>query len=82
MVHRPGFKSQDFVFVFQGNKTAKKRYIPDDFHIDPDFKRLVSYNTTAVHIPTDIYEGCKLKHTYTCIVAKFIISYHLHLPLL
>ncbi|XP_030005489.1 voltage-dependent calcium channel subunit alpha-2/delta-1-like isoform X2 [Sphaeramia orbicularis] len=33
------------------------RYIPDDFHIDPDFKRLVSYNTTAVHIPTDIYEG-------------------------
>lgn len=33
------------------------RYIPDDFHIDPDFKRPVSYNTTAVHIPTDIYEG-------------------------
>lgn len=35
----------------------KNRYVPDDFHIDPDFKRLVSYNTTAVHIPTDIYEG-------------------------
>ncbi|XP_008398835.1 voltage-dependent calcium channel subunit alpha-2/delta-1a isoform X6 [Poecilia reticulata] len=33
------------------------RFIPDDFEIDPDFKRLVSYNTTAVHIPTDIYEG-------------------------
>lgn len=40
------------------NQTEKKdRYIPDDFHIDPDFQRLVSYNTTAVHIPTDIYEG-------------------------
>ncbi|XP_051976757.1 voltage-dependent calcium channel subunit alpha-2/delta-1-like [Xyrauchen texanus] len=28
-----------------------------DFKEDPDFKRPVSYNTTAVHIPTDIYEG-------------------------
>ncbi|TNN56360.1 Voltage-dependent calcium channel subunit alpha-2/delta-1 [Liparis tanakae] len=28
--------------------------------IDPDFKRLVSYNTTAVHIPTDIYEGSSI----------------------
>ncbi|KAM9846014.1 voltage-dependent calcium channel subunit alpha-2/delta-1a [Aulostomus maculatus] len=40
------------------NQTQKKnRYVPEDFHIDPDFKRPVSYNTTAVHIPTDIYEG-------------------------
>ncbi|CAB1416054.1 unnamed protein product [Pleuronectes platessa] len=40
------------------NQTEKKnRYVPDDFEVDPDFKRLVSYNTTAVHIPTDIYEG-------------------------
>ncbi|XP_076578185.1 voltage-dependent calcium channel subunit alpha-2/delta-1a isoform X3 [Chaetodon auriga] len=38
-------------------KRKKNRYVPDDFEIDPDFKRLVSYNTTAVHIPTDIYEG-------------------------
>lgn len=38
-------------------KNKKNRYIPDDLEIDPDFKRLVSYNTTAVHIPTDIYEG-------------------------
>ncbi|XP_036977804.1 voltage-dependent calcium channel subunit alpha-2/delta-1a isoform X2 [Acanthopagrus latus] len=38
-------------------KKKKNRYIPDDFEEDPDFKRLVSYNTTAVHIPTDIYEG-------------------------
>lgn len=28
-----------------------------DFTEDPAFKRPVSYNTTAVHIPTDIYEG-------------------------
>ncbi|XP_061662696.1 voltage-dependent calcium channel subunit alpha-2/delta-1a [Syngnathoides biaculeatus] len=40
------------------NQTEKKnRYVPEDFHVDPDFRRLVSYNTTAVHIPTDIYEG-------------------------
>ncbi|XP_029969153.1 voltage-dependent calcium channel subunit alpha-2/delta-1a isoform X2 [Salarias fasciatus] len=39
------------------NQTNENRYIPDDFHIDPDFKRPVSYNTTGVHIPTDIYEG-------------------------
>ncbi|XP_068611504.1 voltage-dependent calcium channel subunit alpha-2/delta-1-like [Brachionichthys hirsutus] len=38
-------------------KRKNNRYIPDDFEMDPDFKRLVSYNTTAVHIPTDIYEG-------------------------
>uniref|UniRef100_A0A7N5ZU55 VWFA domain-containing protein n=1 Tax=Anabas testudineus TaxID=64144 RepID=A0A7N5ZU55_ANATE len=55
--------SQDNNIVYynakdDGNQTYKKnRYIPDDFHIDPDFKRLVSYNTTAVHIPTDIYEN-------------------------
>ncbi|XP_034058399.1 voltage-dependent calcium channel subunit alpha-2/delta-1-like isoform X2 [Gymnodraco acuticeps] len=38
-------------------KGRKNRYLPDDFEVDPVFKRLVSYNTTAVHIPTDIYEG-------------------------
>ncbi|XP_045927912.1 voltage-dependent calcium channel subunit alpha-2/delta-1a isoform X4 [Micropterus dolomieu] len=42
---------------FNQTQTKKNRYVPDDFEIDPDFKRLVSYNTTAVHIPTDIYEG-------------------------
>ncbi|XP_040885787.1 voltage-dependent calcium channel subunit alpha-2/delta-1-like isoform X2 [Toxotes jaculatrix] len=41
----------------ESNQTQGNRYVPDDFHIDPSFKRLVSYNTTAVHIPTDIYEG-------------------------
>ncbi|XP_037098501.1 voltage-dependent calcium channel subunit alpha-2/delta-1a isoform X2 [Syngnathus acus] len=40
------------------NQTEKKnRYVPEDFHVDTVFQRLVSYNTTAVHIPTDIYEG-------------------------
>ncbi|KAM6985869.1 voltage-dependent calcium channel subunit alpha-2/delta-1-like [Aplochiton taeniatus] len=34
----------------------RQRLIPD-FEFDPDFKRFVSYNSTAVHIPTDIYEG-------------------------
>lgn len=40
-------------------KREKNRYIPDDFEMDPDLKRPVSYNTTGVHIPTDIFEGCK-----------------------
>uniref|UniRef100_A0A3B3BJA9 VWFA domain-containing protein n=1 Tax=Oryzias melastigma TaxID=30732 RepID=A0A3B3BJA9_ORYME len=37
----------------------KNRFIPDDFtnETDENFKRTVSFNTTAVHIPTDIYEG-------------------------
>ncbi|KAL6473614.1 hypothetical protein MHYP_G00171750 [Metynnis hypsauchen] len=33
------------------------RQIISEFKEDPVFKRLVSYNSTAVHIPTDIYEG-------------------------
>ncbi|XP_034529879.1 voltage-dependent calcium channel subunit alpha-2/delta-1a [Notolabrus celidotus] len=41
-------------------KRRKNAYVPDDLQIDPDFKRLVSYNTTAVHIPTDIYEGSNI----------------------
>ncbi|KAM6961509.1 voltage-dependent calcium channel subunit alpha-2/delta-1a [Tautogolabrus adspersus] len=41
-------------------KRRKNAYIPDDLQIDPDFRRLVSYNTTAVHIPTDIYEGSNI----------------------
>uniref|UniRef100_A0A669EHY6 Calcium channel, voltage-dependent, alpha 2/delta subunit 1a n=1 Tax=Oreochromis niloticus TaxID=8128 RepID=A0A669EHY6_ORENI len=45
----------------EGKKDGKEKkrnpYIPGDFSFDPDFKRDVSYNTTAVHIPTDIYEG-------------------------
>ncbi|XP_074553967.1 voltage-dependent calcium channel subunit alpha-2/delta-1a isoform X2 [Halichoeres trimaculatus] len=41
-------------------KRRKNSYVPDDLQIDPDFKRLVSYNTTAVHIPTDIYEGSNI----------------------
>ncbi|KAJ3612451.1 hypothetical protein NHX12_020726, partial [Muraenolepis orangiensis] len=40
-----------------GINQTDKRFVPDDFQDDPDFKRKVSYNTTAVHIPTDIYEG-------------------------
>uniref|UniRef100_A0A4W6C8I4 Calcium channel, voltage-dependent, alpha 2/delta subunit 1a n=1 Tax=Lates calcarifer TaxID=8187 RepID=A0A4W6C8I4_LATCA len=44
------------IFLENHEPEKKNRYVPDDFHIDADFKRLVSYNTTAVHIPTDIYE--------------------------
>lgn len=73
-----------FFLVVQVNQTEKiNRYVPDDFQIDPDFKRLVSYNTTGVHIPTDIYEGCKLRHKYTCThnlcmsVIRILINHHL-----
>uniref|UniRef100_A0A8C9VVR2 Calcium voltage-gated channel auxiliary subunit alpha2delta 1 n=1 Tax=Scleropages formosus TaxID=113540 RepID=A0A8C9VVR2_SCLFO len=31
--------------------------IRPEFKEDPSFRRLISYNHTAVHIPTDIYEG-------------------------
>ncbi|XP_048013024.1 voltage-dependent calcium channel subunit alpha-2/delta-1a isoform X2 [Megalobrama amblycephala] len=37
-------------------ETRQNRIRPE-FKDDPVFKRPVSYNTTAVHIPTDIYEG-------------------------
>uniref|UniRef100_A0AAR2LQJ5 VWFA domain-containing protein n=1 Tax=Pygocentrus nattereri TaxID=42514 RepID=A0AAR2LQJ5_PYGNA len=39
------------------NPDLVKRQIFPEFKEDPVFKRLVSYNSTAVHIPTDIYEG-------------------------
>lgn len=35
-----------------------------DFKEDPTFKRLTDYNHTAVHIPTDIYDGCEYTHTH------------------
>ncbi|XP_049892683.1 voltage-dependent calcium channel subunit alpha-2/delta-1-like [Epinephelus moara] len=51
------YNAKDDLNMTDEGKSRKNRYLPDDFEIDPDFKRLVSYNTTAVHIPTDIYEG-------------------------
>uniref|UniRef100_A0AAY4CXP0 VWFA domain-containing protein n=1 Tax=Denticeps clupeoides TaxID=299321 RepID=A0AAY4CXP0_9TELE len=45
----------DFLDV---NETeGKKNRIRPDFKEDPSFKRLTSYNLSAVHIPTDIYDG-------------------------
>uniref|UniRef100_A0A3Q3W3Z3 VWFA domain-containing protein n=1 Tax=Mola mola TaxID=94237 RepID=A0A3Q3W3Z3_MOLML len=39
-------------------KTEGRKYrIRPDFKEDPSFKRLTDYNHTAVHIPTDIYDG-------------------------
>ncbi|XP_030631687.1 voltage-dependent calcium channel subunit alpha-2/delta-1a [Chanos chanos] len=38
------------------NEEIQSRITPE-FHEDPTFKRLISYNQSAVHIPTDIYEG-------------------------
>ncbi|KAM8892815.1 voltage-dependent calcium channel subunit alpha-2/delta-1 isoform 1-T1 [Spinachia spinachia] len=40
------------------NETEGRKYrIRPDFKEDPSFKRLTDYNHTAVHIPTDIYDG-------------------------
>ncbi|KAM3870678.1 voltage-dependent calcium channel subunit alpha-2/delta-1 [Diretmus argenteus] len=40
------------------NVTEGKRHrIRPDFKEDPSFKRLTDHNHTAVHIPTDIYDG-------------------------
>ncbi|XP_052410962.1 voltage-dependent calcium channel subunit alpha-2/delta-1 isoform X2 [Carassius gibelio] len=43
-------------FDINDNETRQNR-LKLEFKEDPDFRRPVSYNTTAVHIPTDIYEG-------------------------
>uniref|UniRef100_UPI0037E9987E voltage-dependent calcium channel subunit alpha-2/delta-1-like n=1 Tax=Semicossyphus pulcher TaxID=241346 RepID=UPI0037E9987E len=67
-VWRDDSEAEKFVYYYakeklyetDGVKRRKNAYIPDDLQIDPDFKRLVSYNTTAVHIPTDIYEGSNI----------------------
>ncbi|XP_036375727.1 voltage-dependent calcium channel subunit alpha-2/delta-1-like isoform X2 [Megalops cyprinoides] len=40
-----------------GGEEGRKNRIRPEFREDPAFKRLISYNHTAVHIPTDIYEG-------------------------
>uniref|UniRef100_A0A8C6P3A5 Calcium voltage-gated channel auxiliary subunit alpha2delta 1 n=1 Tax=Nothobranchius furzeri TaxID=105023 RepID=A0A8C6P3A5_NOTFU len=40
------------------NETEGRKYrIRPDFKEDPSYKRLTDHNHTAVHIPTDIYDG-------------------------
>lgn len=80
------FFSFIFFYFVQINQTedvkkpsSRIRYIPDDFEVDPDFRRLVSYNTTAVHIPTDIYEGCKSAITHTSLRVSAMTSLFLDL---
>uniref|UniRef100_A0AAZ3NTJ8 VWA N-terminal domain-containing protein n=1 Tax=Oncorhynchus tshawytscha TaxID=74940 RepID=A0AAZ3NTJ8_ONCTS len=50
--------SIDLQFLDSNDTEVKKpnRLYPE-FKEDEQFRRLISYNTTAVHIPTDIYEG-------------------------
>lgn len=50
-------------FQLDANETEGRKYrIRPDFKEDPLFRRLTDHNHTAVHIPTDIYDGCE----YTC----------------
>uniref|UniRef100_A0A7N6FCL0 VWFA domain-containing protein n=1 Tax=Anabas testudineus TaxID=64144 RepID=A0A7N6FCL0_ANATE len=43
------------------NETEGRKYrIRPDFKEDPSFKRLTDYNHTAVHVPTDIYDGATI----------------------
>lgn len=53
--------SESFLLQLYANETeGRKNRIRPEFQEDPSFKnRLTSYNHTAVHIPTDIYDGCK-----------------------
>uniref|UniRef100_A0A3B3D872 Calcium voltage-gated channel auxiliary subunit alpha2delta 1 n=1 Tax=Oryzias melastigma TaxID=30732 RepID=A0A3B3D872_ORYME len=45
-------------FELDANETEGRKYrIRPDFKEDPSFKRLTDLNHTAVHIPTDIYDG-------------------------
>lgn len=47
------------------NETEGRKYrIRPDFKEDPSFKRLTDHNHTAVHIPTDIYDGCESTYTH------------------
>ncbi|KTF76400.1 hypothetical protein cypCar_00037695 [Cyprinus carpio] len=58
------FEEDDIVYYnakdnLEANETeGRKNRIRPEFKEDPSFKnRLTSYNHTAVHIPTDIYDG-------------------------
>ncbi|TRY82361.1 hypothetical protein DNTS_015106 [Danionella cerebrum] len=42
---------------FDNETETQRNRLRLEFEEDPAFKRPVSYNTTAVHIPTDIYEA-------------------------
>uniref|UniRef100_A0A3B5AGV2 Calcium voltage-gated channel auxiliary subunit alpha2delta 1 n=1 Tax=Stegastes partitus TaxID=144197 RepID=A0A3B5AGV2_9TELE len=45
-------------FELDANETEGRKYrIRPDFKEDASFKRLTDHNHTAVHIPTDIYDG-------------------------
>uniref|UniRef100_A0A3B4YC66 Calcium voltage-gated channel auxiliary subunit alpha2delta 1 n=1 Tax=Seriola lalandi dorsalis TaxID=1841481 RepID=A0A3B4YC66_SERLL len=45
-------------FELDANETEGRKYrIRPDFKEDPSFRRLTDHNHTAVHIPTDIYDG-------------------------
>lgn len=58
----------DFSFSpkLDANETEGRKYrIRPDFKEDPSFKRLTDHNHTAVHIPTDIYDGCKSSDAHT-----------------
>uniref|UniRef100_A0A3Q1H6Y6 VWFA domain-containing protein n=1 Tax=Anabas testudineus TaxID=64144 RepID=A0A3Q1H6Y6_ANATE len=48
-------------FELDANETEGRKYrIRPDFKEDPSFKRLTDYNHTAVHVPTDIYDGATI----------------------
>lgn len=62
-----------FVTQLDANETEGRKYrIRPDFKEDPTFKRLTDYNHTAVHIPTDIYDGCEYTHTHTQICTESV----------
>uniref|UniRef100_A0A673AZJ6 Calcium voltage-gated channel auxiliary subunit alpha2delta 1 n=1 Tax=Sphaeramia orbicularis TaxID=375764 RepID=A0A673AZJ6_9TELE len=52
------WKDEFEVTALDANETEGRKYrIRPDFKEDPLFKRLTDHNHTAVHIPTDIYDG-------------------------
>lgn len=57
---------KNFLIQLDANETEGRKYrIRPDFKEDSSFKRLTDYNHTAVHIPTDIYDGCEFTYTRT-----------------
>uniref|UniRef100_A0A4W6DH13 Calcium voltage-gated channel auxiliary subunit alpha2delta 1 n=1 Tax=Lates calcarifer TaxID=8187 RepID=A0A4W6DH13_LATCA len=57
-INKVGYKNPDTFLHLEANETEGRKYrIRPDFKEDPSFKRLTDHNHTAVHIPTDIYDG-------------------------
>uniref|UniRef100_A0A3Q2VAY8 Calcium voltage-gated channel auxiliary subunit alpha2delta 1 n=1 Tax=Haplochromis burtoni TaxID=8153 RepID=A0A3Q2VAY8_HAPBU len=57
VTEREKIQKKKRLYLDANETEGRKNRIRPDFQEDPSFKRLTDYNHTAVHIPTDIYDG-------------------------